>query len=323
MKQKSSISLFGPLLLIAAGVIWLLVKAGTIPSGNLWALTHIWPFLLIAAGVGMMLKAFWKYASILVDVLIVGGVVLAIIFAPKLGWDNPSMFAFSQNGDVFIGPGISGSGNVISETREVNGFNALNLKYPAKVLITQGRVESVKIEAEDNLLPDLKTQVKNGTLEIFYNKTGNTHVNPTKPVVIIIIVKDLVDVEFSSAGELTIDGLKTDNLDVSLNGAGDLELNDINLKKLSVDLSGAGSMIASGTTDDLDVNISGFGDFKGADLHGKTAKVNISGAGSATVWVDNELDANISGAGSVNYHGSAKVTKQINGIGSVNYQGNK
>ena len=48
MEQKRSFSLFGPLLLIAAGVIWLLVKAGTIPSGNLWTLTHIWPILLIA-----------------------------------------------------------------------------------------------------------------------------------------------------------------------------------------------------------------------------------------------------------------------------------
>jgi hypothetical protein len=323
MEQKKSFSLFGPLLLITAGVVWLLVKAGAIPSGNLWALTHIWPYLLIAAGAGMMLRAFWKYASILVDILIIGGMVLAIVYAPKLGWDNPSMFSFSEHGDLFVGPGVRGSGNVITETREVNGFNAINLEYPAKVIITQGKVESVKIKAEDNLLPDLKTQVKNGTLEIFYKKASDTHVNPTKPIVITITVKDLADVEFSSAGELTIDGLKTDSLDVSLNGAGNLELNNIDIKKLSVDLSGAGSMTASGAADDLDVNISGFGDFKGADLHVKTANVNISGAGSATVWVDDELDAEISGAGSINYYGSAKVTKQINGVGSVNHQGDK
>jgi hypothetical protein len=97
----------------------------------------------------------------------------------------------------------------------------------------------------------------------------------------------------------------------------------VNIQNLSVDLSGAGSLTASGTTDNLDVNISGFGDFKGADLHGITASVNISGAGSATVWVDDKLDAEISGAGSINYYGAAKVAKQINGIGSVNHQGDK
>jgi hypothetical protein len=323
MEQKRSLSLFGPLLLIAAGVIWLLVKAGTIPSGNLWALTHVWPFVLIAAGAGMMLRPFWKYASMLLDVIIIGGLVLAIVFAPKLGWDNPYMLAFTENNEPFFGPGVSGSGNVIAEKREVSGFTAINLEYPAKVVITQGKVESVKVEAEDNLLPNLKTQVKNNTLEIFYKKTGDKHVNPTKPVIITITVKDLASVDFSSAGELKLDGLKTDSLNVALNGAGNLELNEIKVKKLSVNLSGAGSMTASGTADDLDVNISGFGDFKGADLHGKTANVTISGAGSAIVWVDDELDANISGAGSVNYYGSAKVSKQINGVGGVNHRGNK
>jgi hypothetical protein len=323
MEQKKTFSLFGPLLLIAAGVIWLLISAGTIPSSNLWALTHIWPFLLIAAGVGLILKSFWKYSSVVVDVLIIAGLVLAIVYAPQLGWNSPTMITFSGNGEPFFGPGVSGSGNVVSETRKVSGFDAVSVEYPAQVSIKQGNTESFKIEAEDNLLPSLKTEVKDGTLKIFYKKTGDKHVNPTKPVVITITVKDLKEVDFSSAGELTVDGLKTDNLDVSLSGAGNLELNDINIKELSVDLSGAGSVTASGTTDALDVNISGFGDFKGADLHNKTAKVNISGAGSATVWVDNQLDANISGAGSVKYYGSPDVTKEVSGVGGVNHQGDK
>jgi len=323
MEQKRSFSLFGPLLLIAAGVIWMLIQAGSIPSSNLWALTHIWPFLLIAAGVGLMLKPYWKYASLFVDVIIIGGLVLAIVYAPKLRWNSPTMFTFSENGEPFFGPGVSGSGNIVTETRKVSGFDAISVEYPAQVLIKQGNTESLKIEAEDNLLPDIKTEVKNGTLEIFYKKTGDKHVNPTKPVVITINVKDLKEVNFSSAGELTIDGLKTDNLDVALNGAGNVELNEIAVKKLSVNLSGAGSMTASGAADDLDVNISGFGDFKGADLHVQTANVTISGAGSATVWVDDTLDVEISGAGSVDYYGSPDVSKQVSGVGGMNHQGNK
>ena len=81
MEQRRS--LFGPLLLIAAGVIWLLVKSGTIPAANLWALTHIWPFLLIAAGLGIILRSYWKYTSIVLDVLIIGRAILAILYAPQ------------------------------------------------------------------------------------------------------------------------------------------------------------------------------------------------------------------------------------------------
>jgi hypothetical protein len=316
MEQRKSF--FGPLLLIAAGVMWLLIKSDMVPVGNLWALTHIWPFLLIAAGLGLLLRPFWKYTNILLDVIIVGGAVLAILYAPTMGWDNPVMFSFSNNSDAFTGPGERGSGKVITETREVSGFDALSVEYPAQVFIQQGNTESLRIEAEDNLLPDLKTQVKGNTLKIFYKKTGNKHVNPTKPVIITITVKDLKDVGFSSAGELTIEALKTDHLGIALNGAGNIFLNDVTVKGIAVNLNGAGSMTASGTADNVAVAISGFGDFKGADLHGKTTNVNISGAGSASVWADNELSATISGAGSVNYYGSPAVTKQINGIGGVN-----
>jgi hypothetical protein len=316
-------SLFGPLLLIAAGVVWLLVKSGTVPSANLWALTHIWPFLLIAAGLGIILRPYWSYASIVLDVLLIGGAVLAILYAPQLGWASPSMTLMFNDGESFIGPGERGSGNVISETRKVSGFDAVSISYPAEIMITQGSSESLKIEAEDNLMPNLRTEVKGSTLEIFYRRNGNMHVNPTKTVKITIVVKDLSNVDFTSAGNLTIDGLKTNGLDVSLSGAGNLNLDKITVKTLAINLSGAGGMNASGTADDLSLDISGFGDFKGKDLHSQDARVQISGAGSATTWVDNNLDAQISGAGSIGYYGAASVTKQISGVGGINHLGNK
>jgi hypothetical protein len=316
-------SLFGPLLLIAAGIVWLLVKAGTIPSANLWALTHIWPFLLIAAGLGIILKPYWSYISIVLDVAIIGGAVLAILYAPQLGWARPSMLSMMNFDEPFTGPGERGSGNVVVETRQVSGINAVEVEYPAQVLIKQGNAESLEIEAEDNLLPNLKTQVKNGTLEIFYKRENGKHVNPTQPVKVTIVVKDLREVEFRSAGELTIEKLTTDRLDVSLSGAGNVNLDEILVKTLHVSLSGAGSTTASGVADTLDLTISGFGDFNGKELHDKDARVSISGAGSATVWVDHELLAQVSGAGSVSYYGSASVTRQVSGVGSVNRLGSK
>jgi hypothetical protein len=321
MQQKRS--LFGPLLLIAVGAIWLLVKSGNIPSANLWALTHIWPFLLIAAGIGLILRQYWSYTSIALDILIVGGLVFSIVYAPQLKWNNPSIFSMIGDSDWYIGPGEPGSGNVITQKREVSNFHAIEVDYPAKVVIKQGNTESVSIEAEDNLMPNLRTEVQNGTLKIFYKKTNGKHVNPTTSVNITVTVKDLDEVTYSSAGELTVTGLKTDDLAVSLSGAGNFELKDIDVKNLKVDMSGAGGMTASGAADNLDLNISGFGEFTGEDLHGKTANVTISGAGNASMWVDNELDAEISGAGSIHYYGSPAVTKQINGLGSVDRLGDR
>lgn len=316
-------SIFGPLVLIAAGIIWLLVRAGTVPAANLWALTHVWPFLLIAAGLGIIFRSYWAYTSLVLDVLLVGGIVLAILYAPQLGWASPSMMLMFNNSEPFFGPGERGSGNVVSETREVSNFHAIEIDYPAEVIVRQGSQESLEIEAEDNLLPNLKTEVRGGTLEIFYRREDGKHVNPTKIVQITIVVRNLDEVDFTSAGELTVEGLKGENLDVSLSGAGDLDLKDVQLEELSVSLSGAGSMSASGVANTLDMSISGFGGFKGSDLRSKKAEVSISGAGSATVWVDDDLDASISGAGSVNYYGSPAVTRQVSGVGDINHAGEK
>jgi hypothetical protein len=310
--------------LIAAGTIWLLVKSGNIPSANLWAVTHVWPFLLIAAGVGIILRPFWKFTGLFLDIVIIGGLAAAIIFAPKFGWATPTLGFVTWNGNsASFAFGEPGSGVVKSQTREVSDFHAIEIDYPAQVVITQGKAVSVKVEADDNLLPGLFTQVQNGTLKIFYNPQGEKPVNPTKVVMVTIVVKNLDDVQFSSAGEVTINGLKTDQLNLELDGAGKVTLNDIAAKSLKLGLSGAGSLNAAGTADNLDINISGFGGFDGKDLHSQTASVNISGAGSATVWVDETLDANVSGAGSVNYYGSPSVTKDVNGVGSVSSQGSK
>ena len=322
MEQKRS--LFGPLFLILAGMIWLLIKGNIVPTSNLWALTHVWSLLLIAAGLGIIFRQYWVYASIVMDMFIIGVLALTIFYAPQIGWDRPSsMISFGENGEAFFGPGVRGSGVIVRETRKANGFNAIRVDYPARVIISQGSADSVRIEADDNLLPGLKTELKDDELRIYYKPDDGRRVNPTEMVKITIVVKQLSSVHFSRAGDLTIDGLDTDVLSISLDGAGNVKLNELTAKELDVNLSGAGSMTASGTAENANVNISGFGDFRAGELHTKTADITISGAGSATAWVDEHLIAELSGAGAINYYGNADVNQQINGVGSVKHLGDK
>jgi len=258
-----------------------------------------------------------------VDILVLGGVVFAIVYAPRFNWAQPTSFFVVRGDEFYFGPTDPGSGKVITQNRTVTGFDSIEVDYPAEVNIAQGGKESLTIEAEDNVLPGLNTRVRNGTLEIYYETDGGNPVRPTKPVIITITAKDLKQVELSSAGKLTIDGFETGKLDVGLNGAGTLKLEDIHVEDLTINLSGAGSMDASGTADNLDLSISGVGDFDGRDLHTQTADVALSGAGGATLWVDKKIDASVSGAGSIGYYGDASVTRHVSGVGSVNSLGDK
>lgn len=322
MKDRS---IFWPLVLIAAGVLWILIGVGVIPGENLWALTHTLPYLLILLGFGLILRAYWRFAGMLVSLLVVAGAMLSVVYAPQLGWDDApawgwDLWDFSPD----IGGAVTGSGVIRSESRDVADFEAIRIDYPAQVTIRQGTSVSLEIEADDNLLPQLNAAVRNGTL-VFENTEQNwrDRVNPSEPVLITVVVTDLNRVQFSSAGTMLVEGLETDSLAVFVSGAGDVNLMDVTAERLDFSLSGAGSIDAEGECDNLQLQISGLGDFNGGDLHSQEAAVQISGAGSATVWVDDALDASISGAGSIDYYGDPNVNERISGVGSVSKAGDK
>ena len=324
-------SLFWPFVLVATGIIWLLISIGTLQTANLWALVYIWPYLLIVLGIGLLVRARWHNIGYAISALVVIVALVAILFAGSLGWTNaPSWCNNANTGfpwctvNLNMGGAVRGSGEIISEARTLDEFSSVSVDYPAEITIKQGNTQSVTITTDDNLMPQLETQVSGGELHIQQkNLPFSQRVNPSKAVQITLIVKDLTHISFPSAGTLTVDGLKTDSLSVDTSGAGKITLTDLNLQTLSADLSGAGDIEASGTAQNLDLNISGVGSFNGQDLATTDAGVTVSGVGNATLWVTHHLTANISGVGSINYYGSPNVSSNVSGLGKVTQSGNK
>ena len=309
-------SLFFPMLLIGAGVLWLLVNLGYIPTANLWALAHIWPIFLIGAGLGLILRQYWAEAGIFVSTLIVLGAVLAVVYAPQLGWaDMPSWgwWNFDVNGSV------AGSRVIESETRQVSGISGIDLRYPANITIEQGSDESITITADDNLLPQLITQVSGGMLTVRSGEPNwNRRVNASQTVEITITVVDLRQIRVQTAGSVHVMGFSGASLEVRLEGAGSIELANVDIAELELRLDGAGSVNASGSADNLYAQIDGLGSVEAEGLATQTAEVHISGLGSAEVRVAQDLTVEIDGAGSVTYYGSPELHQQVDGLGSVN-----
>jgi len=321
MKKRS---IFWPLVLIATGVIWLLVSTGKIPRENIWALTHIFPFVLISLGLGLILRAYWDWAGTFISLLVVAGAIVAVLYAPQFGWDkSPNWVVWSPNSD-FTGA-IKGSGVIKTETREISDFNAISIDYPADVIVKQGENYAVVIEAEDNLLSQLDTSVRGDTLYLRNSERNwSQRIYPTKPVILTITVVDLKEMNLPTAGSIEMNGLETDSLAVSVSGAGDINLSGVKINLIEFNISGAGKIFAEGKTEDFKLHISGVGEFNGGNLESKFATVSISGAGNATIWVESKLDAHISGTGSIKYYGNpVSVDKNISGLGSVSSLGSK
>ncbi len=322
MKQRS---FFWPFFLIAAGIVWLLIELHTIPIENLWSLLYIWPFFLMAAGVVLILRSRWPVAQLLVSSLTVLGMLLAVVLAPQLGWNQAPAWGTLHLGDFgnFNGT-VPGSGMVVSQTRALTEFKSVRINYPVELTIQQGNVPSVTVEAEDNLLPQLSTRISGGTLYIENNQPNWTQrVNPGRPVVVNLTVPELQQVDFPSAGTLNILNFDASQLGVSISGAGSVHLTNLTANTLTISLSGAGTITATGSVDQLNMDISGLGGFQGADLSTQTTEISISGAGNATVWAKTTLNVEISGTGSVNYYGSPNISRQVSGIGHMSGLGNK
>ena len=311
-------SFFFPLALIAFGIIMLLVNLGTIPGGNLWALTQVWPFVLIGLGLGLILRNYWEWTGLLISLLVVGGVVLAILFAPQLGWDSPDFGRWGWAWKSDFGGAVRGSGVVQQETRRVGSFDSVSIDFPAEVTIVQGESISLEIEAEDNLLPQLITEVRGDTLRIYNNERNwRNRVDATETVSIQITTPELRAVSFEAAGSLTLQNTSGDELQISLNGAGQIRLIDIEVGNLSISLDGAGDVHASGMVENLQLDIDGLAGFYADDLRTDQADVEINGAGSAELNVITHLSVEINGTGNVTYSGDPEVVQQINGLGSV------
>jgi hypothetical protein len=209
---------------------------------------------------------------------------------------------------------VRGSGNVVTEERDVSDFHKIHLSGIGNLIITQGEEESLTIEADDNIIPIIETDVSGERLDIGF-KRGYTF-TPSATLKFHLTVVDLDEISLSGAGNIDCEGFETEVLQFDVSGAGDLDF-DLDAGRVEVVVSGAGNIILSGKVDSQEIEIDGAGKYNGEDLESRQCEIRVSGAGSATVNVSELLDVEINGIGNVYYTGSPSVTQDISGLGKV------
>ena len=210
------------------------------------------------------------------------------------GSGAPASTAPSPTGAGTPAPAAPVSGRV-TESREVSGVTGVELTSIGEMHIEQTGTESLTIEADADVLPQLTSNVSSGILEL--GVIHGTTIATSRRIVYRLTVATLDSIAVSGAGDATASNLR----------AG----------RLTVKISGAGQMTLAGTVDSQAVTISGTGDYNGEDLQSATTKVTVDAAGKAVLRVSDRLDATVSGVGSVEYIGDPHVTRDISGIGSV------
>ncbi len=209
--------------------------------------------------------------------------------------------------------GVRGSGQITTEARPVESFSEIDLRGSGTVLLELGDEESLTIEADDNLLEYLTTEVEGSTLIL----DANESISPTEDIVYRITATTIEGLRLSGSGEFDASDLGGDTLNLDLDGSGDIVVKGSEWRTVFVRLSGSGEITMSGSTDGLEVNLDGSGSFDGEDLLASEGDVSVAGSGDVTVNVSTRLTAEISGSGDIVYLGSPQLSSEIDGSGSI------
>lgn len=182
--------------------------------------------------------------------------------------------------------GVQGSGTSKTETRNVSGFTKIETGGAINIEVSAQKDFNVQVEADDNLLANIKTEVSGKTLKIY----SEDRISPKTSVNVVISMPALESVDISGASSGVIKNVKADSLELKASGASNIKI-DGEAKDLEADASGASSIDAE-------------------SLRVQNADVEASGASKATVTATDELKVEASGASKISYAGEPKNIKQ-------------
>lgn len=193
---------------------------------------------------------------------------------------------------------ITGSGRIVSEVRSMPAFTGIRIISYAKVVITQDTVQALVIDADDNILPLIQTQVAGGILIVELPEGSYDNIT----VVVHASMRSVTLLESTGAADFVV-------------------TRPLACDVLTCRITGAGSFVLSGTADTENIIITGAGNVRNFGLSALKCSALISGAGSIEVTVRQRLDATITGTGSITYAGNpAVVNTSVMGVGSIKPQ---
>ena len=211
---------------------------------------------------------------------------------------------------------IKGNGVLSTVTRDINNAQNIKLAGSYDVEMTQGPVTSVKVEADENIIPYIITREEGGYLVI--KSRNNVSFSSEHNIKIYITTNKLEKLHLAGSGNIIGKNKFTggNKLELKIAGSGDIKM-DVNTPDIEADIAGSGSITLSGETKDERIKISGVGDYNADQLKAESANIKIAGSGNVKVFADMNLDVSIAGVGSVYYKGAPSIKQHIAGSGEV------
>jgi len=208
----------------------------------------------------------------------------------------------------------SGSGNIITQKRNISGFTGITVSEAIEAEIKMGS-PAVEVEADDNIMKFVVTEVRGNTLHIRLKdgvSLSNTHVK------VNVSVLELTYIEANSSATVKVlDVIKSNGkLVFHASSAADIDA-DVEAPEVEVEASSSGTVKLAGKTKNYTVQVNSAGSAKTKELLAENTRASANSGAVAHVHASVSLDAEANSGGGVKYTGGASVKANTNSGGSV------
>ena len=202
--------------------------------------------------------------------------------------------------DINLGQ-VNGNGNVLTEERPVSeSFTAIRGSAGLDVVLEQGDEAKIVVEADENLLDIIETEIVEGKLKIGTKE----NIGRSKAKKVYVTYTSLNTIEASSGADVIANSVvKSENLTLDCSSGSDLEV-DIFAKYVIAETSSGADLKVSGKATNLDASASSGSDLNAKDLLVINCTADVSSGAEITVNVKEKLISETSSGGDVHYYGN-------------------
>ncbi|MEL6255232.1 MAG: DUF2807 domain-containing protein [Bacteroidota bacterium] len=182
---------------------------------------------------------------------------------------------------------IVGSGNIVSESRSVSSFDQVEAGAAFDIFISQGTDESLTVEADDNIIDLISTEVVNGSLRIRFTESNLMFSRETMKINMVIPELSALDLEDASTCEV-------DNFQI--NG------------RLDIDLKDGSDVRISGSSAELFARLDDASKIKGFSFTVDDCSAILKDASKMEITVNTSLTGSAKDAAELLYKGNPSIS---------------
>jgi len=216
---------------------------------------------------------------------------------------------------------LKSTGAIITERRLLGDFTEVNVNKNVSVILYQDTADYADVEAGENLISLVKTDVSGGVLNITNENTCNWVRSYKKEINVSLHVKNLVYVRNYGSKDITCaKTIISPFIDAETYGSGDIHLSIQSTTSYTGLFANAGDIYMDGTVVKSYVFAQSFGFVYEQNLQNDSCQVDQRGTGDLYVSGKDWLRVSIMKEGNVYYTGNPVISSSFYGSGKLIHQ---